>query len=348
MSIRFIDSYDHYVTAGLLTKYTASAGNITISAGTGRNSTASLHTIADNAYVSKTFDSQTTWIVGFSLKRASLPGGYSPICSLYDTGTLHCDLAQNASGNLYIVRAGNTIIVGPSTLALTAGTTYFIEFKATISDTAGIGTVEAKVNGVIWLTNAGIVDSRNAGNASANVVRIGTGGYSAISDYDDLYICDGVDATATQGAANNNFLGDCRVIALAPDADGSYASQWTRTGQAGSDFANVDETTPNNDTDYLSSSTASHRSSWTFGNLSVSGGTVKGVQMNVSARKDDAGSRTLDVFARRATANTDLAANFALADSYLYWQSVWGKHPDGTAWTETEVNALEAGIKLVS
>jgi hypothetical protein len=68
--------------------------------------------------------------------------------------------------------------------------------------------------------------------------------------------------------------------------------------------------------------------------------------MNCVARKDDAGTKLLDVFARRSSTDTDRNKDFSLADTYSNFQDIWGKHPDGTAWTPTVVNALEAGIRM--
>ena len=338
MSLRFIDSFDHYATP--TRKWTTIAYAPTISVGNGRNGTACLRGANGDQNVTLTLDNQATWIVGFAHRRSVFNCDFM---ALIDVATVQVDLFVNSDGTISVRRAST--VLGTTTWSMSVNTWYYIELKVTISDANGVA--ELRVNGDTKLSLSG-VDTKQTANASANVVRIGgTTIRIGTYDWDDLYICDGVDATSTQGAPFNDFLGDCRVVALSPNGAGNYNSDWTRVGTGvDSDHKAVMESPDDADSTYLSSNTAGHRSSWALGNLTV--GTVKAVAMSVVARKDDAGSRVIDVFARRNGVDTDRGRNYILGDSYLSYGDIWGKHPDGAAWTASEVDNLEVGVRLVS
>ena len=139
MVFRFGDSFDHYVTADLTEKWTASvvlgsgAANA-ISAGNGRNGTASYRSTSGNATtvgsggrIQKTIDAQSVWVVGFSFRlNTTWPVSQYIIAELLDASSAQVDLRANADGTLSITRAGTTL--GTTAFALSVDTTYYIEW----------------------------------------------------------------------------------------------------------------------------------------------------------------------------------------------------------------------------
>ncbi len=351
MALRFVDSFDHYATADILTKYTtkvadSGASGVTIGA-FGRNSTSGMrfnrttNSSGVANYVTKTIDAQATWIVGLAWKTNLLPAGTASesIVQFIDVGTLQCDLRFNADGTLSVTRAGT--VLGTTSFSVTTGTFYHIEIKVTISDASGVAVV--RVNGDTKLSLSG-VDTKNTANASANIIRIGQGVGTQnagllVTDVDDLYICDGT------GSQNNDFLGDVRNEALLPTAAGNYA-QWTPS--AGSNFQNVDDATPNGDTDYNESSTTGQKDSFAFSDLASSNGSIAGVTVHCYAEKTDAGPRSIRFFIRSGGVDY-FSPNFALTTAYLYYSYTWETNPaTSSAWLISEVNAIECGYDVVS
>jgi hypothetical protein len=341
MTLRFVDSFDHYATADLTKKWTSTLGTVEISAGNGRDGTACLRgSAAPNAtrtfYVQRTLAAQATWIVGVAFKPSN-DGIEHGIFTLLDGVTLHCDLRRNGDGTLKVTRNGTTL--GTSVATISAGSWYYVELKATISDAAGVAVV--RLNGAEILNLSG-VDTRNGGNASANVIRLGTtsawASLAVQADFDDLYICD------AQGAANSDFLGDVRVEALLPSGAGNSA-QWTPS--AGANYACVDDTAPDGDTTYVASSTAGHKDTYALGDLVSTAGTIFGVQTNLVGRKDDAGSRTVRPVLRLSGTEAT-GATTGLSDSYLDILDIFETAPGGGAWDMAGVNGAEAGVELVA
>jgi hypothetical protein len=341
--LRFIDGFDHYATADILLKWTqANSGSsaTTIVAATGRNGTGAFNSLGGvfNGWMLKTLDSQPTWIVGFGLKLISLPTNTYTLFALYDSGNTQVELNVNSIGVLTYTRNGT--VIGTGTTVLTAGVFYFVEFKATISSSCAAGTCAVNLGGLAEITIAAGTNTKSTSNATANQIKLGSqgGGPNGGCVIDDFYACDGT------GSTNNSFLGDVRVEVIYPNAAGTVTQM---TPLSGANYASVNQTAEDGDTTYVATSTVGNEDTYLFGSLSSSPGTIFGVQMNMVARKDDAGSRLVAAIVRNSS--TDYAGSTkALADGYAMLSEVREINPaTGTAWTGTTVNALEAGIKLV-
>lgn len=335
MALRFVDSFDHYATADLASKWT-SVTSMTVASG-GRNGTSKLtSTNTNNSDAKKVLDAQATWIVGFAFSFSGAHVSNKFLVRFVDGTTEHVDLRMTTSNLLFVTRNGTTL--GTGTTALSSSVFYYLELKVTISDTVGV--VNLKINGNTEL-NLTSQDTRNAGNASADTIFIAKAGVDnngATSNWDDFYVCD------STGSVNNDFLGDVRVQAILPSGAGN-TTQWTPS--AGSNFQNVDDTTPNGDTDYNSTSTATNKDTYAFGDLTPTSGSIKGLQWLAYVRKDDAGARTVaPVY--RSTSDFDGTTQSVL-DSYVYLREIKELNPNtSAAWTISEVNAAEFGIKLIA
>ena len=226
------------------------------------------------------------------------------------------------------------------TTVLSQDTFYYIELKVTISDSAGV--IVLKINGATEL-NLTSQDTRNGGNATADTITLGAGGQNnsaAIFSYDDLYICDG-----TGSAPDNDFLGDCRVEASLPSGNGNSSQLVGSDADSTNNYLLVDESAPNGDTDYVESSTVGNKDTYAMGNLASTSGTVYGVQPVPVAKKTDAGSRSIVSVVRLSSTEVDSAAK-TLTSSYLILPDVRTTKPGGGAWTITDWNNAEAGVKV--
>lgn len=339
MALRFADSFDHYATADFLQKYSsmASSSNVTISSGNGRRSTNCLRFTNALAELYKTLDAQATWIVGFSFRVSTLPGSDQDFLAFLDGGTLQTDIRLRADGTIRATRNGTTLAT--STNALSAGTTYYIEVKVTISDAAGV--VEVRVNGSSsgWI-NITSQDTKNTSNASANSIMLACVVNS--TDFDDLYICD------STGSANNDFLGDVRVDCYLPSGNGNSSQLLGSDGNSTDNYALVDEAAQNGDTDYVQSATPTQKDTYAFTDMTHTPSSIMGVQINMVAKKDDSGNRSICAVTRSGGSDTD-GATQALSTSYVCYREIRETDPNtSAAWTRTNLNAAEFGVKVAA
>jgi hypothetical protein len=348
MALKFIDGFDHYATAQLTRKWSSQGGNQTgavsiVSPGRFAGGFLRSNPAGSNTnYMIKMLPASATWVIGFAFRPNSLPSGNVQFCALWDTGAAsQCELKLNGDGTISMTRNNTALTGGTSTLGISAGSWFYLEWKITIANAIAANSCKVRVNGVDFINVATGQDTQNSANASANLIALGTmsGVAQAALDFDDLYALDG------SGTVNNDFLGDVRVEALYPGGAGT-TTQWTPS--AGGNYACVDDVTPNDDTDYVSSSTVGQKDTYVMSNLTGNAAAIAGIQSDLLHRKDDAGSRTVAAVIRSGGADYDGTAASVL-DNYFYASEIRETDPaTGTAWTITGVNAMEAGIKVVS
>lgn len=338
MALLFFDGFETYATADITKDWTSTSGPVAINATGGRRGGGAMYApnLSTFGWVSKALPGNySTLIVGFAFNPNTIPALSSYIVRLMDSGTQQLELAVNPTGNVVVSRNGT--ILGVSTAVIAAAEQY-LELKATIHDTTG--SYEVRLNGVNILSGSN-VDTKNTANATVNQVVLGVSGNTGVSStykYDDFYVLD------TAGPApNNDFLGDVRIDAVYPTADGNYTAWTPSTGS--SHYALVDETTPNT-ADYNSSNTIGQKDSYVMGDPpSLTSQIIYGVRVKVAALKDDAGSRSMKVGIRSGTTDS-LSAAQALSTSQIYYSNIHEVDPNtGTAWTPAAVNAMEVVIE---
>ena len=133
---------------------------------------------------------------------------------------------------------------------------------------------------------------------------------------------------------------------MRPNTAETYA-QMTPQGSA-SNYANVNETTLDGDSSYNYSNTAGTQDSFVCSTVTSITGTIFGVQSNVAADKDDAGSRT--VAATTRVSSTDYVGSpQSVSTTYLYYRQIWEQNPYASAnWTASTINASEFGYKVIA
>ncbi len=360
--LRFMDSFSHYSNNDILgigncNKWSALLGSnnnslqyVTLNPGGGRFGSTSFR-VGGNAfvYLSKTLDSQPTWIIGFAFRITTLaPNNPMHICGLFDGGVNQVTIVVNADLTLSVTRIGTALTnsltsTTKSALSLSLNTWNYIEFLCTINPSISANTCKVNVNGTTWINLTSAQSTRNTSNSSANQIAIGAviSSNSAANnlDYCDLYVCDGT------GSTNNTFLGDCRVEPRWPLAAGTNTA-WLANG--GTTVGCVQEIGDNADTNYISSLTTNDISTFTVPPLSITPSSIFGVQLTHCSRKSDAGLRQIADVIRSGSTNF-VGTTINLSPSYQFFPIIYENDPNTSApWTTTNVNALEIGAKEIT
>ena len=341
MSLLFMDGFDHYTTANLSKKGWAAGSSVNIATTAGRRGSGCLRGGGSTGYAaSRTFLPCSTLVVGFAFAYTAGGGNVSDmLLQLIDLGYGQVNIYLNSDGTLS-VRRGTTVLATSARSLIRDGAHFnYVEFKATIHNTAG--AYELRVNGETW-ASASNVNTRSTANNSVNGVFFSfSGGLTNNAGiYDDLYICD------SAGTTNNDFLGDVRIDTIYPTSDGTYSQFAPSTGT--DHYSLVDETTPNA-TDYVDGLTVGQIDSYGMGDLSpIASQIVYGVQVNTAALKDDAGAKGVATMVRSGSTDAE-GASAALGTSQMYVSQIYETNPNGSvAWTEATVNAMEAGVKVTA
>lgn len=335
MALLFFDSFDHYTIASDKWANQRNQTGTTLQTGTGRSGSA--FWAFNGRYLTKILATNyATLIVGFAFKTPSNQGSYG-VLAFKDSTTLQTELTYNFLTGLWAFTRNGTAL-GSVVSPIPASGYSYVEVKVTFHGSTGAITHKINGNTVLALTNQ---NTSASGNAFAGIFVLGdwTDG-TPDSYFDDFYICD------TSGSSpTNDFLGDSKVECLYPNGNGNSSQMVGSDADSTNNYLLVDEATPNSDTDYVESSTVGNKDTYTYGDLTSTSGTVYGVQCLPYAKKTDAGTRSIVTIARLSATEVDSAAA-TLGSGYTYAPDIRETKPGGGAWSITDVNNAEFGVKV--
>lgn len=293
---------------------------------------------------------------GYS-ERLYNPGGHAtvwkPLPSAYTTAIFGFALQPNTSRSWPLARlrtaAGATVatlLINPTGLTIqNSGGTTIASASVTIANLAwryyelkivvngASGSCSLQLDGVPLISPT----TGNFGSTAIGQILFDVD-FDSRHNWDDIYVVDGT------GAAPNDFLGDCRVQTIRPTGDGSH-TQWSPFGAA-NNWDCVNDTTPDSDTTYVYDLTAGHYDTYACADVTAQA-VVYGVQVNLYAKKDDAGVRQIAPAIRQGGVDYD-GSTVTLSTSYAYYSQLYAADPTGAAWTAANVNADEYGVKVIA
>lgn len=347
MAITLIDGFDLYngtgANTGLAAKWTlTNSGSTPVSLISGRFGGQAVRQSlgtqsAQTGTIRRSLSPSSSYSAAFAFRRSNLSES-RPIFWLLSSSTYMVGLTSNSDGSL---TAGRYTAIETSTALGTSATSiiavdvwHYIEVEIVISDTIGEFRVKVDGNTVISLTGQ---DTRNGTPTTVDTVQFGvtrsSTGLACLFDFDDTYTTD-----------TSSSLGERRVETLRPAAD---TAQKDFARSAGADnFALVDETTTNGDTDYVQGSTVGNLDRYSIGALSSTPSAISAVQLTAFALKTDAATRNIALHCRSGATDSD-GPNYALAASYGKFDRILETDPaTSAAWTSTGVNSLLIGPKV--
>lgn len=339
MTLRFFDGWDHYTTGDVTEMWTAIDGSATgqaIASGTGRRSGNGWTSSSTLRGLNVAIPSTSTVIIGFALNMGAAPGSAANIIEFRETATLHIALRINTDLSVSVLR--NTTVLGSSAAGVVTASGYcYLELKTLINDSTG--TYEVRINGANVLSGTG-ADTRNGGTGVITVAAILFARSGQI--FDDLYICD------SSGSVNNDFLGDRRVDTYYPSGNGNSSQMVGSDSNSTDNYLLVDETPPNDDTDYVQSDVVNNKDTYLFQDMSHTPASISGVMVVMNSKKDDAGSRSLCSVTRSGGTDYD-GSTQALSTSYTYYKQILETDPaTAAAWTQSGFNSAEFGVKVAA
>jgi hypothetical protein len=297
-------------------------------------------------WLQKGFAGQQIVGAAFGFRISLVPANVLPIVAFIDASTTQMDLRVGLDGSLSLTRNG-TILATTAAGIISQNIYNHIEVKFKIASGTS-GTYDLWLNGVNRLTSSA-ANTQATANASANVFQIGpalSAGGSYNCDYDDIIVYDGQATDANGFPDITGPIGDCGLVWLLPTGAGT-TTQWTP--DTGSNYARVNEATPDGDTSYVSDANVGDIDTYAMADLPANITAVKSVAVCHYARKTDTASRSIAAELRSGGTNYSHAAPVSLPTNYLYDFSNWGANPNtSAAWTVAGVNALEVGQKIAS
>lgn len=255
-----------------------------------------------------------------------------------DTGAgVLFQLTYDATTGVVYVKDQNNSTVITSGAVLSAGW-HWIEVEVTLGTDNSTGALALKIDGASEGSVTGI-DTYTGNNLST----IGFYGAAAGWKVDDVIINDAT------GGVFDTPPGNCQIDTLRPDGSGG-TDNWTPN--TGTTYGAVDD--PNGasdgDTTYIASSTVGQESRFTMTDLATASTSVYGVQVRTKSKRTDSGARTARGLVNRSGSEST-GTTFTPDDTSYTWNRAGAFEVDpasGTAFTDANINALQAGVEVVS
>jgi hypothetical protein len=344
MSLVYLDSCgDFYTTSDLSRRFDVVTGSPTVSNVAGRREGGGIILSGTGDRLQKNIPALTTYVVGIAFKLDTLVA--TDILSFKEGSTVHIIVRVTATGAIEVLRGpdpGTTISMAITDAGLVFSGIYsYLEAKILVDNASG--TIDIDLNGTNELT-MNTQDTANGGTPTIDNIEIE--GSSGTLSIDDFYILNTVGA-----APQNERLGDTRVDAVLPQADGATNNFPTlEPVTPTTSFDKVDDTAPDDDASYVGSDGSGDRELFDMADLPDPGGVsaIYSVQLNLLVRKDKTTARSVQGVVI-SDVTTDLGAVQATQSAYSYIREIWDEDPDtGPAdWTDAGVNAAEFGMDIV-
>lgn len=327
MSNLLIESYSHYAFADITTKGWSSPTGGSFSTGRFAGNCLAITSGVSAKALPSTYN-KLYW--GFAFK-ISVTGTAQTVADLQtNAGTHVADVKVTAANQVALCLAAGTQICLSTVTPIVANTWIYIEVCVFVNGASGTG--ELRVPGETIGPNTG-----NFGSTNMAIVETTRGGGSGTVSYCDMYVND------TSGSVNTGFLGDSRVDLSTVSANGTTNNF---TPSASTNNTNVDDATPNGDTDYNSDGTLNDLDLFATTDAPSGTSAISAIQVNHYARKTDAGPRSIATVFRQGGTNYVNAASKALFANYAYQSQIYDLDPLGSAWTASTYNSDEVGVKI--
>lgn len=289
---------------------------------------------AGNTSMSKSLPAAlATFSMGVAVFVTAVPTATANLLAFRAVGAPQCSLQIDNAGVLTALR-GATVLGTSATNLLTLNAWHYLECEIVISATVGVFKVYVDGINVLSVTGA---NTKNVGTSTGvdTIYFHNIANTSFAANYDDYYVTDA-----------GTRLGEQRVETIRANAN-TAQDDWAKlTGTSA--FAMVGDTTIDGDTTYIFDGTVGHKTTQGLADLAVAPNAIAAVQVSFTAKKDDATTRQVRNY-NVSGATTTNGATRNMAASYTKFDDIYATDPNtGVAWTSAAVNALQAGVEVIT
>jgi hypothetical protein len=350
MAIEIVDGFDTYTIAQMPRRYpsinTTSMSMVAGYAGVGQGLKIDQNY---NAYIPYYVTARSSYYIGFHFKSSGSfnnnQGGVEHWLRVVNASNTELFTLQGTygggggNGPIYVSVMGGSAITCANVLS-----GNWSQIACFIKADPTVGELEVRVDGATVYHGTGL----NTGSALINqIFLVGCyigGGWNTQVYFDNFWVLN------TLGTHSNTFpVGPVIIQPLSPAADGTYQDWSPSTGST--HYTTVDETTSNDDTDYVYAAVPAARDSYGIQSVSdVSTGVVNvihGVQLSAVAEKENVPPQKLRLIAKSGSSvvtSPDPGTNNVLMYYTTYFPYILDDDPATAGqWTKTGINAMEIG-----
>ena len=263
--------------------------------------------------------------------------GASKLVSWYKGTTELGSIRRVAATDLLTLYTGTNTLVATGTISVPPYTWCLIEVHVKIADSGGV--IELKINGSMDATGTFTGDTKPDTDTTIDKIYFS----GAMQNwFDDIAI------NNTAGATDNSWCGDGHVIALVPNANGDSSQLAGSDGNSADNYLLVDEVPNDGDSTYVESSTPNEKDLYNLTASGLSNVNILRVWAEGRAKDTTTGAGTVKLVVKTESTEYD-SDNIDLTT--IYSQQIGTIHTvnpnTSAAWTPTQLDALQVGMKIV-
>jgi len=350
MGLVWTEGFETHTNSGQVgRKYASSSGIFATQTGRVFGNAGSINA---SVYISQSFATGLADTVGiaFGLRlNAQVSGLNSGSQGIYiERGSaeqIHLEVVSNAgSFELRVMRGATQLGVTSEAFAYAAW--HHFELKATLHTSTG--AFELRHNEVNVLSASG-VNTAGSGSNQADIFALRFTTISANCQFDDFAVW-----SSAGGVSPTDFIGDCVVEGVTPNANGTTI-QWTNDAGSGLNFQNVDDAgvSAPDDTGVggtNSSDTNGQKDLYAYSDLTQINGTIIGVAVYTQLAMASSGSRQVKLrFRDDGGAEGDGTTHTVVLTTFVEKIDMLNLNPaTAAAWDVTDINGGEFGVEVVS
>jgi len=291
------------------------------------------------------FDEADEVYIGAAVYITDSPEDFHNFLALMHDGTVLMQLRVGGadSGQHLLVYNRATGVTHDSGFSLATGTWFWIELHYLIDDINGRIELRVEGNELLDVTE----DTKYGDLTTANGVRfLGYNAHAGLEVYgvsiDDLVIND------ASGAIDNAWPGPVRLEPLFPNASGDVGD-WSLFPNSGeSDWEDIDERPPDNDTSYLTAQESGKQFLVHLEDWSETGKVISKAHIKVVVVKTEAdGTNRIKLLAKQGgVLHTGVAQELSTQWDYGLKTEQLDNAPDGGAWEDAKIDALQIGAEM--
>lgn len=291
-------------------------------------------------FMQRSVASSPVIIIGFDFRRVSSTAGESIFLYLREGSTVHLYASATETGVINVYRGDGTLLGSTTAGAILEDTFGFVELEAGIDNAAGFAVLSVNGEELLTITAADTRNGGTLGEVDQVLLACSSPGFpltSNLHDFDHVYVLD------DNGAAPLNAkLGPIRVDILYPTSNSGTPGF---TPSAGTNYQNVDDTTPDDDATYNQTTTPGAEDRFGITDLPSASSSIFATQLRTVAKRSDAG--LIDVIPAIVSSGTQAdGVTQALGSSYIEYTDLFLQNPDGDIpWDDAAINALEIGYR---
>lgn len=253
-------------------------------------------------------------------------------------------LKLTTTGTLQLFQAVGSQ-VGSDSAALNLNRWYRIEVKVDTTPASGSRVLHALIDGVEF---AG-TDTSTLSTTSGSV-NFGTNMDSEADSGGEIFYVDDIAINDNTGSFQNSYPGPGAIIHIHPVGAGD-STLWTP--DSGSNYARVNEVTPNDATSYVSSNTLNQEDLYTFATTLPLTSSINAIQVGVRYANNIADAVTaFKVELMKQSGGTKIQSSaiipnsttWACKQSVVPFRITSYQDPDNINWDRTTLDTIQAGI----